>query len=103
MNKNELAVKLAEDLGVTKKMGMDFLNSFEKITTDAVASGDTVQIVDFITMKPQQSAPRQGRDPRNPKDVIPIPATVAPKLVPGKRFREKVAGAAGLDDTKLEG
>jgi DNA-binding protein HU-beta len=90
MNKTELIEKMAEKSGLTKKDSEKGLNSFMEVITEALVSGDKVQLVGFGTFETRERAARQGRNPRNPEEIIDIPASKAPAFKAGKGLKDAV-------------
>lgn len=92
MNKAELVAKIAEKSALTKKDAELALNSFMESVEEALVAGDKVQLVGFGTFDVRERKPRQGRNPRNPEQVIDIPASKAPVFKAGKTLKEKING-----------
>ncbi|KAB3531852.1 HU family DNA-binding protein [Alkaliphilus serpentinus] len=92
MNKAELVSKMAEKSALTKKDAELALNSFMESVEEALVGGDKVQLVGFGTFDVRERKPRQGRNPRNPEQVIDIPASKAPVFKAGKTLKEKING-----------
>lgn len=90
MNKAELISKMAEKSQLTKKDTELALNAFMETVEETLASGDKVQLVGFGTFEVRERKPRQGRNPRNPQEIIEIPASKAPVFKAGKTFKEKM-------------
>ncbi|TQQ83999.1 HU family DNA-binding protein [Peptacetobacter hominis] len=90
MNKAELVSKMAEKSGLTKKEAELALNSFMESVEEALVSGEKVQLVGFGTFETRARAARQGRNPRDPEQVIDIPASKAPVFKAGKGLKDKV-------------
>ena len=90
MNKAELVASIAEDSGLTKKDAELALNSFMEVVEEALAEGDKVQLVGFGTFEVRDRKAREGRNPRNPEEVIQIPASKAPVFRAGKGLKEAV-------------
>ena len=90
MNKAELITKMAEKSKLTKKDTELVSNSFIETVEETLAPGDKVQLVGFGTLEVRERKPRQGRNPRNPEQVIQIPASKAPVFKAGKTFKEKM-------------
>ena len=57
---------------------------------EALVSGDKIQLVGFGTFETRNRAARQGRNPKNPEQVIEIPASKAPAFKAGKKLKEAV-------------
>ncbi|NBG88906.1 HU family DNA-binding protein [Isachenkonia alkalipeptolytica] len=90
MNKAELVSKMAEKSDLTKKDAEVALNAFMETVEESLIDGDKVQLVGFGTFDVRERKPRQGRNPRNPEQVIEIPASKAPVFKAGKTLKEKV-------------
>lgn len=88
MNKAELVAKMAEKSELTKKEAETALNAFMKSVEEALIEGEKVQLVGFGTFEARERAARQGRNPRNPEQVIDIPASKAPVFKAGKSFKD---------------
>jgi DNA-binding protein HU-beta len=90
MNKAELVSKMSEKSDLTKKDAEIALNAFMETVEESLVDGDKVQLVGFGTFDVRERKPRQGRNPRNPEQVIEIPASKAPVFKAGKTLKEKV-------------
>ncbi len=90
MNKAELVAKMAEKAELTKKDTELALNAFMETVEEALVSGDKVQLVGFGTFEVRERKPRQGRNPRNPEQIIEIPASKAPVFKAGKTLKEQM-------------
>ncbi|MEN1761177.1 MULTISPECIES: HU family DNA-binding protein [Anoxynatronum] len=92
MNKAELVAKMAEMSGLTKKDAETALNAFMETVEETLVEGGKVQLVGFGTFDVRERKPRKGRNPRNPDQVIDIPASKAPVFKAGKTLKEKING-----------
>lgn len=90
MNKSDLVSKMAEKSGLTKKDTQKALDSFMACVEEALIEGDKVQLVGFGTFETRERAARQGRNPKNPDQIIEIAASKAPVFKAGKSFKEAV-------------
>ncbi|OJT72214.1 DNA-binding protein, partial [Clostridioides difficile] len=70
--------------GLTKKEAEAALNAFMSSVQDALVNNEKVQLVGFGTFETRERAARQGRNPRDPEQVIDIPASKAPVFKAGK-------------------
>lgn len=100
MNKAELVTRMAEISGLTKKDSEMALNAFMKSVEEALSNGDKVQLVGFGTFETRDRAARDGRNPRNPDEVIHIPASKAAVFRVGKSLKEKVNAAGAKKSGK---
>ncbi len=90
MNKAELVTSMAEKSGLTKKDAEAALNAFMKSVEESLMNGEKVQLVGFGTFDVRERKARQGRNPRNPEQVIEIPASKAPVFKAGKALKDIV-------------
>ncbi|MBS4871767.1 MAG: HU family DNA-binding protein [Peptoniphilus sp. oral taxon 375] len=90
MNKSELVASIAESANLTKKDAENALNGFLSAVEGALSKGEKVQLVGFGTFEVRQRKAREGRNPRNPEEVIKIPASKAPVFRAGKALKESV-------------
>ena len=90
MNKASLVASIAEKSGLTKKDAEGALNAFMSSVEEALVSEEKVQLVGFGTFEVRERKAREGRNPRNPEEVIKIPASKAPVFKAGKSLKEAV-------------
>ena len=90
MNKAELVTAIAEKAGLSKKDSERALDAAVEAITDALASGDQVQLVGFGVFDVKTRAERTGRNPRT-KESIVIPETKLPVFKAGKALKDAVA------------
>lgn len=90
MNKAELVSSISEKSGLTKKDAEAGLNAFIDSVMEALADGEKVQLVGFGTFEVRSRKAREGRNPRNPEEVIHIPASNAAVFRAGKGLKEAV-------------
>ncbi|MTI46488.1 HU family DNA-binding protein [Sporosalibacterium faouarense] len=90
MNKASLVANMAEKSGLTKKDAESALNAFMKSVEEALMNEEKVQLVGFGTFEVRHRKAREGRNPRNPEQVIQIPASKAPVFKAGKTLKETV-------------
>ena len=88
MNKGELIAKIAE-AGLSKKDAGIALDAAIAAIGDALAKGESVQLVGFGTFSMKERAAREGRNPRT-GETVKIAAAKAPAFKPGKALKEKV-------------
>ncbi|NLY67039.1 MAG: HU family DNA-binding protein [Tissierellia bacterium] len=90
MNKAELVASMAEKANMTKKDAENALNAFMESVQEALVKGEKVQLVGFGTFEVRDRKAREGRNPRNPEEVIQIPASKAPVFKAGKGLKDAV-------------
>ncbi len=89
MNKTELVAAIAAKAGLEKAEAVKALKAFEEVVTEELANGGKVQLVGFGTFEVAERAAREGRNPKT-KEVMPIPASKAPKFKAGKALKDAV-------------
>ena len=90
MNKAELISSIAEKTELTKKDAEKAVNAMLESISEALASGDKVQLVGFGTFETRDRAERQGRNPQT-GEKITISATKVPVFKAGKALKDAVA------------
>ena len=91
MNKQDLINKMASEAGITKLAAKAALQAFEHGVTEALANGDTVQMVGFGTFSTTQRSARTARNPAT-GEAVQVPAKTAVKFKAGKGLAEAVNG-----------
>ena len=89
MNKNELITKIAET-GLSKKDAGIALDAAIAAIGDALANGESVQLIGFGTFSVKERAAREGRNPRT-GEVVKIKAAKTPAFKAGKALKDNVA------------
>lgn len=89
MNKSELIAKISE-AGLSKKDAGVALDAAIAAIGDALAKGESVQLVGFGTFGVKERAAREGRNPRT-GEVVKIKAAKIPSFKAGKGLKDKVA------------
>jgi len=88
MNKGEL-IKAIADAGLSKKDAETALNAAIAAVGDALAKGDSVQLIGFGTFSVKERAAREARNPRT-GETVKIAATKVPAFKAGKALKDKV-------------
>jgi DNA-binding protein HU-beta len=89
MNKTDLVNNIATKSGLTKKDVESVLNGFLGEVTDALSSGDKVQLIGFGTFETRKRSSRVGRNPQTGKE-IQIPESNVPAFKAGNKLKEAV-------------
>ena len=90
MNKAELVAAIAEKANFTKKDAEAALNAVTASIEEALIKGEKVQLIGFGTFDTRERKARQGRNPRQPEEVIQIEASKAPVFKAGKALKDAV-------------
>ena len=89
MNKADLVEALRKESGLTRAKAEEAVNIFFGKMTDALASGDRVEIRGFCSIYVKEYGAYTGRNPKTGK-----PVSIAPKKLPffkcGKELKEMV-------------
>ena len=89
MNKTELVAAIAEKAELTKKDAEKALAAVVSTVSDALASGDKVQLVGFGTFEVRARDARTGKNPRT-GEVIKIAASKVPAFKAGSALKVAV-------------
>jgi len=89
VNKTDLVSSIAKKSGLTKKDVEAVLNGFLGEVTDALTSGNKVQLIGFGTFETRKRAGRTGRNPQTGKE-IKIAASTVPAFKAGNKLKEAV-------------
>lgn len=90
MNKADLVAAVAEKAGFTKKDAEISINAVLETVTETLVKGEKVQLVGFGNFEVRERAEREGRNPRNPEEVVKIEASKAPVFKAGKSLKDAV-------------
>ncbi len=92
MNKYGLASVVAEKVGMSKKDAATVVDAVIESITEALKSGDKVQLVGFGSFDVRERAAREGRNPQKPGEKIDIPASKVPVFKAGKALKDSIKG-----------
>ena len=90
MNKTELIAEVSKKTGMSKKDAERAVNAAVDAITEALVSGDKVQLVGFGSFETKQREARMGRNPKT-KEPIEIPASKVPVFKAGKALKDEVS------------
>ena len=91
MNKGELVNTVALKANLTKKDASAAVETVFQSISDALASGDSVQLIGFGSFGVKEKAAREARNPRT-GETVKIAASKAPFFKAGKALKDKVNG-----------
>ena len=89
MNKADLINAVAEKTGLSKKDTEAAVAATFDVVTEALATGEKVQLVGFGSFEVKDRAARIGRNPQT-KEEIEIPAAKLPVFKAGKALKDAV-------------
>lgn len=90
MTKSDLVSAIAAKTELSKKDSEKAFNAVIESITEALASGDKVQLVGFGTFEVKSRAARKGINPRT-KEEITIEASKLPGFKAGKALKDAVS------------
>jgi len=90
MTKTALIAQLAEELGVSKKLAAELVNTFIDTVIAGVKKQGEVRIQGFGTFKKSHRKAREGVNPQNPSQKIKIPAMNVVTFKAGSDFKGAV-------------
>lgn len=89
MNKTELVTKVAETADLQKKEATKAVDAVFGAISEALQSGDKVQLVGFGNFEVRERSARKGRNPQTGAE-IDIPASKVPAFKPGKALKDGI-------------
>lgn len=89
MNKSELVAKVAEASDLQKKDASKAVDAVFNSISEALQSGDKVQLVGFGNFEVRERSARKGRNPQTGAE-IDIPASKVPAFKPGKALKDGI-------------
>lgn len=90
MNKMELISAIAEKAELSKKDAEKAMTAVVESISEALQTGDKVQLIGFGSFEVKNREARIGRNPKT-KEEIRIPASKTPVFKAGKALKDKVA------------
>ena len=89
MTKSDLIAAVATKLGSSKKDSEKAVSAVLASVTEALANGESVQLVGFGTFEIRERAEKQGRNPRT-GETMTVPASKVPAFKAGKALKDAV-------------
>ncbi|WP_281886912.1 HU family DNA-binding protein [Paenibacillus sp. YYML68] len=89
MNKSDLINKVAEVSELSKKDATKAVEAVFEAISEALQSGDKVQLVGFGNFEVRERSARKGRNPQTGEE-IEIPSSKIPAFKPGKALRDGI-------------
>ena len=91
ITKRDLVVEISNKKGMTQQQVFDVVQCFIDEVSDHLAQNDDVVLRNFGSFNVTKTKPKVGRNPKDPKADVHIPARAVVKFKPGKELKEKVA------------
>ncbi|MBU5672754.1 HU family DNA-binding protein [Paenibacillus brevis] len=89
MNKTDLISQVAESTELSKKDATKAVDAVFEAISNALQSGDKVQLVGFGNFEVRERSARKGRNPQTGEE-IEIPASKIPAFKPGKALKDGI-------------
>jgi DNA-binding protein HU-beta len=89
MNKSDLINKVAEVSELSKKDATKAVEAVFDAISEALQSGDKVQLVGFGNFEVRERSARKGRNPQTGEE-IEIPSSKIPAFKPGKALKDGI-------------
>ncbi|AZR80631.1 MULTISPECIES: HU family DNA-binding protein [Bacillus] len=89
MNKTELIKQVAQEANLTQKDATVSVQAILDQITQALAKGDSVQLIGFGTFEVRERSARTGRNPQTGEEMF-IPGGKTPAFKAGKSLKEAV-------------
>ena len=89
MKKKELIERIAQEAGVPKSEAQKHFEAFEEVVTEALMSGEEVQITGFGKFSVKERKAREGRNPQT-GEKMNIAAQKVPSFSAGNALKEAI-------------
>ncbi|MEK4078160.1 HU family DNA-binding protein [Paenibacillus sp. FSL M7-0656] len=89
MNKSDLITHVSEATELSKKDVTKAVDAVFDAISEALQSGDKVQLVGFGNFEVRERSARKGRNPQTGEE-IEIPASKIPAFKPGKALKDGI-------------
>jgi len=93
MTKAEIAEKIQEKTGMSKKTSVDMLESVLSLIKNTLETGEKIKIAGFGNFEVKQKCPRRGRNPQT-GETITIEARRILSFKPSAVLRNSINGTA---------
>jgi nucleoid DNA-binding protein len=90
VTKRDLVIRISNDTGLIQQDVMAVVQKTLDYITEALVSGNDVELRNFGVFEVKLRRPRIGRNPNAPEADVAIPARAVVKFKPGKEMREQV-------------
>jgi integration host factor subunit beta len=90
VTKKQLVNSISQEKGIHPNDVRHVIQAFLDKMTDCLSSGDRLEFRDFGVFEIVRRKQKVGRNPKNAKVAIVIPARRAVKFTPGKKMRSAI-------------
>lgn len=91
ITKRDLVKEISNKSGLTQAQTYEVIQEIFDMVVFELAKANTVVVRNFGTFEVTETKAKVGRNPKDPKTPVPIPARAVVKFKPGKEMKEKVA------------
>lgn len=95
MNKAELAGRLAQKLGMSKKQAEEAIETTTDLIIEELQNDGEVTIAGFGCFSSRIRSSRMGVNPQKPSERIRIPEVRVPKFKAGKTLKDALKKSSG--------
>lgn len=96
MTKQEFVARVASTSGLSRRDAVKAVDAILDSIADALRRGDSVTFTGFGKFSTSRRAARMGVNPRNPSQMVVIPAATVPKFSAGSALKLAVSGFGPL-------
>jgi len=90
LTKRDLVMQISKETGITQQEVFAVIQQTLDLITDALASGQDVELRNFGVFEVRLTKSRVGRNPHKPEMDVVIPARATVKFKSGKIMRQRV-------------
>ena len=95
LTKRDIVLQISKETGCTQQEVFAVVQLTLDSITDALASGNDVELRNFGVFELRLTKARVGRNPKNPETDVPIPARATVKFKSGKIMKQRVLMRTG--------
>lgn len=90
LTKRDLVIRISSETGQTQAEVFKVIQKTLDYITEALATGNDVELRNFGVFEVRLTRPRIGRNPNEPEKDVTIPARATVKFKSGKTMRQRV-------------
>ena len=90
LTKRDIVLQISKETGITQQEVFAVVQQTLDAITEALASGNDVELRNFGVFEVRLTKARVGRNPKDPGTDVPIPARATVKFKSGKIMRQRV-------------
>jgi nucleoid DNA-binding protein len=90
LTKRDLVVRISNETGIVQQDVFSVIQKTLDYITDALASGENVELRNFGVFEVRLTKSRVGRNPNRPEHDVVIPARATVKFKAGKVMKQRV-------------